>query len=426
MADNQQGVVSLPPRRGLRATLDALTIRNFRWFWLGALASYFAGNMQAPTQSWLAYQLTHSALMLGIVSGAQGVPQFLTNFISGAVVDRLQKRDVVISCQIAQILNTCVIATLIATGHIQYWNLIVSSVLAGVISGFNMPAWNTIAPELVDKGRIYNAIALNTAGSNIARVAGPALAGVLIGFLGTQAAYYVGIGFSIIAVVMMCFLPRTRTLTVTSKSLLRSVKDGFSYIRLQTLVLFVLVMEAALTAFGMWYNGLLPVFASILKTSSVGYGFMMSAVGAGALLGSLGIASLGNFKMKGLLMVAAGTTFGVALILLGLVGGIGDLPKLNSGAFVLAMLLLVIIGMSSTAYTTTSLTAVQMLSSDEYRGRVTSVYQMMPALYQVCVFVSGAAAQIAGAPLTVGVGGVCLTLFMLSMGLFNSRIRHME
>jgi MFS family permease len=426
MSSIQQPSPEARTRRAFRTTFAALTVRNYRWFWLGSLASYFAGNMQTPTQSWLAYQLTNSALMLGIVSAAQGVPQFLTNFVSGAIIDRMQKRDVIVLCQTAQILNTLTIAILIATGHIQYWNLIVSSFVAGIISGFNMPARNTIAPELVDNDRVYNALALNNAGSNVSRIAGPALAGVLIGFAGTQTAYYVGVGFNVVAVATMLFLPRTSKPVATARSMLGSVRDGFSYLQKQTLILVVLCMEAALTAFGMWYGGLIPVFAKLLKTSSVGYGFMMSATGVGALIGSLSVASLGSFKRKGLLMVIAGTAFGLALVLFGQANEVTSLLHLRSGVYYVAAFLLVIAAMCSTAYTTTSLTAVQMLSSPEYRGRVVSVYQMMPALYQICVFISAAAAQTVGAPLTVTIGGICLVAFMASMGLFNSRLRHME
>jgi len=426
MRSNQPVTAALVHKRGWRATLDALTVRNYRWFWFGSLASYFAGNMQTPTQAWLAYQITHSPLMLGVVSAAQGVPQFLTNFVSGAVIDRIQKRDVIIVCQSAQVANTLAMAALIATGHIQYWNLLVSSFIAGVISGFNMPARNTIAPELVGKERTYNAIALNNAGSNIARVAGPAIAGVLIGFMGTQSAYYVGVGFNIVGVATMSFLPRTSKLGMTGKSLASSVGDGFKYIRVQYLILFVLIMEAALTAFGMWYQGLIPVFASLVGTGSIGYGLMMSAVGVGALVGSLSVASLGNFRRKGLFMITMGAVFGIALVLFGRAPALGPLIHLKTNTYYLAAFLLVIVGLCSTAYTTTSLTAIQMLSAEEYRGRVTSVYQMMPALYQICVFLSGAAAQEVGAPLTVTVGGACLTTFMLSMGIFNKRVRHME
>jgi MFS family permease len=125
---------------GWRTTLDALSVRNYRIYWSGTVASYFAGQMQIPTQSWLAYQLTSSPLLLGLTMAMQGIPQLLISPISGVIIDRIQKRNIIILTQAFTIAIMLAIAILITTGHIQYWHLLISSFLNGFIQAFNIPA----------------------------------------------------------------------------------------------------------------------------------------------------------------------------------------------------------------------------------------------------------------------------------------------
>jgi len=412
---------------GWRTTLDALSVRNYRIYWSGTVASYFAGQMQIPTQSWLAYELTSSPLLLGLTMAMQGIPQLLISPISGVIIDRIQKRNIIILTQAFTIAIMLAIAILITTGHIQYWHLLVSSFLNGFNQAFNMPARNSIVPELVPKDKIYNAFALNNGGANVARIAGPALAGVLIGLVGTQGAYYVGVGFNVLAIATISLLPPTSKLgLISGKSITTNFKEGFRYLRLHNILLVLLGMEIILTFFGMSYQGLMPVFAELLKVKSEGYGFMMAAVGIGSLIGSLGIASLGNFKRKGMVLLSAGIVFGIFLLLFGNAGYIGTYLNIGIHAYYLAAFFLIIVGISSTSYTATSLTIFQMNISDEFRGRMTSIYQTVIALYPFSILLSSAVAEFIGAPLTLTIGGTGLAISMLLIFCFGQRVRKLE
>jgi MFS family permease len=413
-------------KRGWLKTFDALSERNYRWFWLGSLASFFANYILIPSQAWLAYDLTHSPFKLGLVSAAQGIPMVLVVLFSGVIIDRVQKRSIIIFTQSITLVNTLIIAILISTHQIQYWHLLISAFIAGVVGAFNTPARFSIVAELVPREKLFNAFALNNSGSNTARVVGPALAGVLIAFAGTQSAYFCAVGFYIVATLTMTLLKPTSKLGLASAgSMINNFKEGLSYLRLHNIIIVLLIMEFALTLFGMPYQGLMPVFADILKVDSKAYGFMLSAVGIGAVVGSLVIASLGNFKKKGLLLLFAGAVFGIAVLLFATSSRLGALIPVDKSAYYLATFWLMFVGICSTSYTATSATIVQMLVSDEFRGRITSFYSIILGLYPISIMIAGAMAEWLGAPLTLTIWGGCLTVFMLIMAFSNARIRRL-
>jgi MFS family permease len=413
-------------KRGWLKTFDALSISNYRWYWLGSLASFFANYILIPAQAWLAYELTHSAFKLGLVSAVQGIPMVLIVLFSGVIIDRVQKRSIILISQSVTLVNTLIIAILISTHQVQFWHLMISSFLAGVVGAFNTPARYSIVAELVPREKLYNAFALNNGGSNSARVAGPALAGVLIAFGGTQTAYFCAVGFYVIATLTMTLLKPTSKLGLASAgSMFKNLVEGVRYLRLHNIIIVLLIMEFGLTLFGMPYQGLMPVFADILNVDSKAYGFMLSAVGIGALIGSLAIASLGNFKKKGLLLLAAGVFFGVLLILFANSSRLGSILHLESRAYYLATMWLMLIGICTTSYTATSSTIIQMFVSDEFRGRVTSFYSIILGLHPISIMIAGAMAEGLGAPLTLTLWGGCLAAFMLIMALTNPSIRRL-
>ncbi len=415
------------PKRGWQKTFDALSIRNYRWYWLGALASYFGNYIQVPAQAWLAYQLTHSALKLGLVSAAQGVPTILIALFSGVIIDRMQKRSIIIFSQAFILTNTLAVAILITTGLIQYWHLLIASFLTGVNNAFNTPTRYAIVAELVPRDKIYNAFALNNGGSNTARVVAPSLAGVLIALAGTQSAYYCAAGFYVIATFTMAALSATSKPVLTSgSSIISNLTEGLRYLQVNNIIIILLIMEFALTLFGMPYQGLMPVFADILKVNSERYGFMLSAIGIGAVIGSLTIASLGNFKRKGRLLLIMGTTFGIMLILFANSVSIGKILNLGQNAYYLAMAWLVFVGMASTSYTLTSATIIQMSVTDDFRGRITSVYTIILGLYPISIMIAGAMAQWLGGQTTLTLWGTGLTLFMLITAFVSRRVRRLE
>jgi predicted MFS family arabinose efflux permease len=276
--------------------------------------------------------------------------------------------------------------------------------------------------ELVPKEKIYNALALNNGANNIARIAAPALAGFLIGLIGTQASYFAGLTFNFVAITTISFLPPTSAPELISeRSFKESFKEGFLYIRFHSILLVLLCMELVLALFGMSYQGLIPVFAYMLKVSPEVFGLMMSAIGIGALIGAFSVASLGNFKRKGQLLIAMGVVFGMTLVIFGNSGRIGEWLNLGANICYLAAFWLVIVGFSSAAYTTTSMTIIQIFVNDQIRGRITSIHQMVASLSLVSYALSGALAEALGASMALTVTGGCLAFFMLNVGAFIRR-----
>jgi MFS family permease len=405
---------------------NAFSIRNFRIYWLGMNTLFFAGQLQMPAQAWLAYELTHSPLQLTLVAAMQSLPMILLSPFSGVIIDRVQKRDIILSTQIFGVAIAAVIAVLITTGHIQYWHLLLSSFLSGINWAFSQTARNAIIAELVPGEKLYSSIALNNAGANATGVAGPAISGILIGAFGVQGAYYAGIAFYVVGIIITSFLPATSTLGQTSAvSMGKNLAEGMAYLRLRRLIITILVMEMALTLFGASYQGLMPVFANLLNADSAKYGFMLAAVGIGSTLGSLGVANVGRLKRKGPVLLVAGVLFGIVLILFANTGMLGNLLNLGTASYYPALALLITIGICFNAYATTSNTVIQMNVDNEYRGRITSLYSMVIGFYPIGSLALGAIAQALGAPLALTISGGCLTVFMLMITFMLGRIRRL-
>ena len=419
-------VTAITSKRGLRGMFDALTIRNFRLYWLGLITLTFAGMMQMPAQAWLAYEITQSPLKLTLVAAMQAIPMIGFSVYSGVFLDRIQKRNILLMAQGFSTVIAIVIAVLISTHQIQYWHLLVSSFLTGISASFNMTARYAIVAELVPVHKLYNAAALNNAGSNAVATAGPAISGILIGSIGVQGAYYVGIAFAVIGIFVMSRLPATSKLRNVSRGpLMKNYTEGLRYLRLQKALIIVLVMEFALTLFGASYQGLMPVFAELLNQQAEGYGFMLAATGIGSMIGSLVVAGLGNFRRKGLVLLITGIVLGVSLVLFANMGPLGNVLNMGRTNFYLAMILLMGAGFFITAYTTTSNAIVQMNTSDEFRGCMTSFYSMVVGFYPLTTFIMGAAAESLGAPLALTIGASCLTLFMIIIAAASRGIRQL-
>jgi MFS family permease len=414
-------------KRGWKGIFDALSIRSYRLYWAGTLANFFGGQLQIPAQSWLAFEITNSPLKLTLVMAMQAFPMVLFSLFSGVIVDRVQKRNVIVVTQSFNVLVTLAVAILLAAGKIQYWHLLVSSLLNGINIAFNMPARNAILAELVPREKIYNAIALNNGGANVAAITGPALSGIIIGVLNIQSAYYVAIAFYIASIVILSFLPATSKLNlVTERSVIKNLVEGWRYLKLHQILIIALVMELAITIFGMCYGGLMPVFAKLFNQESEGYGFMLSVIGIGSLLGALFVASLGNFKRKGWMLLISGVIFGLMLVLFANSRWLSDVLNVDQAVLYIASFWLLILGISTCAYTCTSNAILQMNASDEFRGRINSILGIVIGIYPLSTLGVGAIAEAWGAPLALTIAGVTLTLFMLLMAIFSRRLRKME
>ena len=282
-----------------------------------------------------------------------------------------------------------------------------------------MPARQSYVPDLVGETNLLNALALSAGMMNVTRIGGPALAGILIGMFGVGPIYYMKFVAYGIFVVILLLIPVTGKAVLSgSRSLLGDALDGLRYLRRDRTVLELLIVAIVPVVLAMPYINFLPVFSKdVFQVGSTGLGIMMAAGGGGAVVGALVIASLGDYKYKGRVLVGSGLGFGATLILFALAANIGSFP--------LSLVTLALVGAASTAYMALNNALVLTITPPEMRGRVMGIFMTTFGLMPLGALPMGMLADNIGAPLTVGGFGVVTLAFFILVALFRPSIRRL-
>ncbi|MEP7199725.1 MAG: MFS transporter [Chloroflexota bacterium] len=353
----------LPP------TFRALRHRNYRLYWCGQLISLIGTWMQNVAQPWLVYRLTGSPLALGMVSFSQTIPILLFALPGGVIADRVNKHRLIITTQTIAMLLAFILAALTWSGRVEVWHVALIAFCLGCSDSFDMPARQVFVAETVGKEDLMNAIALNSTMFNTARIIGPAVAGVLVATVGEAGAFTLN-GISYLAVIGMLLamrMPPRAQVMAQHGSMLSNLKEGLRYIRQDRKVLALLSLVAVPAIFGMAYSTLMPVFArEVLGVDASGQGLLLSAAAVGSLASALTLASLHNFKHKGLLVTGGSIVFAVALVMFSF-----------SRSFAVSLLILPFIGGAMLLQMSSIQTLLQTTVPDALRGRVMSVYMIM-------------------------------------------------
>jgi MFS family permease len=353
------------PPRGLRAVVSSFRHRNFRLFFAGQLISLVGTWMQNVAQGWLVYDLTHSAKWLGQVSAAGSLPVLLLGLYAGVVTDRRPKRHLLVLVAAASMLLAFALAGLTYTGRVTVWHVMGMAFLLGAVNAFEMPARQAFAIEMVGRKDLMNAIALNSAMFNGARIVGPALAAAVLGIAGAAGCFFIN-GVSYIAVILALLLMRLPTFVAPERTdaAFGQVREGLRYIRHQPLVLTMVILSAITALFGWPYQVLMPIFAGkVLGVGSDGYGALLTASGVGALMAAVTVSLLAHREDKEqwfLLTVPVST--------------IAVLVFAWSRWLPLSLAMLVLSGWALMMQFATANTLVQTHVPDALRGRVLSVY----------------------------------------------------
>jgi MFS family permease len=347
-------------------TFAAFRHRNFRLFFSGYVISLVGVWMQRVAQSWLVLDLTGSAFYVGLVDAMGTFPVLVFSLYAGAVADRVSRHRMVIATQLGSMAVALAFAAVTFAGWQSIGLVIALAAMLGVAQAFDIPARQSFFMELVGKDDLPSAIALNASAFNATRLVGPAVAGVLIGTIGVAACFLLN-GVSYIAVLAalaaMTGLPGRRAVG-PPVSALDNIREGLRYVRSDARVRMLLMNVAALSIFGLPVLTLLPVLARQgLGRGAEAYGWMMSAVGAGALAGALALATFGSRWHKGRVLGSAAMVFGLA------VAGLALMRWLP-----LVLVLLMIAGAAMITTTALTNTLLQLLAPDWLRGRVISVY----------------------------------------------------
>jgi len=398
----------LPPGGGFSwaRTFAALRHRNYRLFFIGQLVSLTGTWMQNVAERWLVWELTGSPFKLGVVTFAAGVPVLLFSLWGGLVADRVPKRRLLLWTQSFMMTLALILAVDVILGTVQWWHVGILAFLLGTANSFDAPARQAFVVEMVGRSDLMNAIALNSALFNSARIIGPALAGVTLAALGTAWCFALN-ALSFLAVLIGLALMRVPPYVgaVSTESSFVQIREGVTYIWRHPYVRTLIALVAVSNMFALGYMALLPALAQdVLHVGTVGFGFMTTAIGVGALAGALCIASLGDFQRKGRLLTAGNLLFPVMVIALSL-----------SRSFHLTMGFLVVAGLGFMTQNATANTLVQTTVPDALRGRVMSVYMMVfQGFFPIGALIAGAVAEQFGVPAGAAFGGV----IALAYGLF--------
>lgn len=387
----------------IRFAFRSLSGRNLRVFFAGHGISLTGTWMQQLALAWLVYRLSGSSVLLGLIAFTSQIPSAILAPFAGAVADRWSRYRLVVLAQAISMVQASVLAALVLSGSVEVWHLMVLSLLTGIVSGIDVPARQALIVGLVDDPEdLPNAIALNSAMFNAARLVGPALAGLLIGWIGEGPVFLIN-ALSFVFVLGALAIVRVKPQPVHARgSVLRSLQAGWRYASGFRPIRALLLMLAGIALVGLPYTVLLPVFArDILGGDARTLGVLTSAAAAGALVGTFYLASRDSIRGLGRVIWLACGLFGFGLVFLSL-----------ARTLRVALPLLAVTGFGAIVTSAGINTVLQTLVEEDMRGRVMSLY--MVAFVGTGPFgalAGGWLTEHLGAPSTLALGGAgCLAL----------------
>ena len=394
---------------------SALSHRNFRLFFFGQLISVIGVWMQSTAQQWLVYRITGSQTSLGLVTFINFLPVLLLSLFMGVIADQFSLRRLLLFTQSWFMVLAVVLAALTWLGIVQYWHILVLSFLLGIGTALDMPARQAFVVELVDgdKSDVMNAISINSALFNLARIIGPAIGGAVVASLGEAPAFAIN-GISYLAVIVALFMMQltTRTIDASGDTTFQKLGLGFRYIFGKKQIIGLVAMVAAYSTVGFGSLTLLPVFAKdILDIGAEGFGRLLSWQGIGALSGAMLLVFFGDRLPKGRVLFWSRFLFTPGIICLALSRN----PSLSMG-------LMAIIGFSFLTQLVLTNTLIQSIVPDELRGRVLSTYTWaLGGFYPLGSLAIGALGDQIGAPTAALISGIgCIVLILVNLVVFPS------
>jgi predicted MFS family arabinose efflux permease len=348
--------------------LRALNHPDFRRFFLAQMVALVCGWMQTVAQSWLVLQLTGSPLRLGLIGTLQFGPILLFSVVTGAVADRLPKRRVLVATQLTLAALALAMAALVASGRVQYWHVGVVAVLAGLAQTFDSPARQSFMAEMVGKADLANAVALNSASFNAARIVGPAIGGLLIARVGVAPAFVLNaLGLVVVALALLTLSARGAAPARRGTTMFQEIGEGLAYAARTPMIRLILglLLTVSLTVFN--FTVYVPLLArQVLGLGAEGFGFLMAALGVGAVTGALtvGFRRAPEPPIASMMVAAA-----VALS--------GLLALSAARTTWVAVPLLFVTGFSGLILVASCNTRLQLAAPDELRGRMMSLYTLV-------------------------------------------------
>lgn len=404
----------------------SLTHRDFRFLWLGNLAATFAMQMQIIARGWLIYDMTGSAVSLAWVTLSFAAPMVLFSLFGGVAADRMTKKWLLAGAQTLNFVATSIMAVLVMSEVITFWHFLGFGAINGTILAISMPARQSMVPEIVGEERLVNAIALNSASMNLSRILGPATAGGIIAVVAggdTSSFFGVGVVFSVNALLyllsvlsLLMLRHEGRSTMESNNSISRDVTDAFRYIFDDRLLRGLVLLTFIPLLFGMPIQALMPVFnEEVLSGGPEDLGLLLSAMGGGAITGSLLLARLGDAGRKGRALLGLAMAWSVFLALFALSPG---MPT--------ALCLIGVVGLASSTFMSLNMSLVQLAVTPEMRGRVMSVIMMSFGLMPLGAVPISFVADHLGIAMALIVSAVALLITTLAVAAAIPEIRHID
>jgi MFS family permease len=397
-----------------RSTFAALRSRNYCLYWTGLVFYVLGHRAEYTTFAWITWELTRNPLYLGYLGLAQGVPLVIFQLWGGVLADRVNRLRLLLATQVAIALAMTIAFALMVAGLARVEHLLALAALSSVFRAFDEPSRLSLVPQLIDRERLPNAVALGSIPWQAGRMVGPSVTGILI------AAFGGAVGFAMAAIASFVALSLYSRLRVSASApasdgrhAVAQFVEGLSFVRRDMLFTGLIGLALFNSLFAMSYLTLLPIYADwYFGAGSTGYGVLNAAHGAGALVGTLTVATIAHLILRrGPVVLVAAACLGVLLMLFAL-----------SPAMAVALPLLMLVGFSNTFYLTQVSTILQQKVPDHLRGRVLSLYSLCWNLMPIGGLLAGAIAAAASARLAVLLGGAVVTANALLL-LTSRRLR---
>ena len=384
--------------------LAALGYRDFRLFWSGQLISNIGTWMQMTATSWLLYQLTGSAVLLGLNGIFRAIPALTLGVVSGTFADRYDRRWLLLWTQVILGSLSLAIGILDDVGQIQPWHIYSFTFLSAAVGAFDGPARQAMFPALVPRSALPNAVALNSLLWKGSALIGPSLGGVAISLMGTAGAFYANaLSFLVVVITLLMLRITAPTEAKRRRHFMAETREGFNYIIARPIILGITVMEAVASVFGLDHT-MLTIYASdVLRVGADGFGLLQSARGLGAVVGSGLFLAVGQKPYQGNILIVTAILYGIFFGLFGL-----------APTFAIALALMTLIGLTDTVWGAARGTIMQMITPDNFRGRVMGVFQLSNrGLHPLGQVESGLLIPLIGVRETTLFGGILITVVTL-------------
>ncbi len=397
----------------IRTTFSSLYFRDYRWFWYHRLATEGAMYLDAVAQGWLVYQMTGSALALGWVGSGRAVASLLVSPWGGVISDRMDKRSLLVWTRVGMGLCALSVAVLASLGLVRVWHLALSTLLNGVLSALMMGAQQSIVSDLVDESTVMNAVSMNAVCLGVTGLAFPVLAGYMIEGIGVAGVYLVEAAVYGVAVLALLKIPRGSPEATYHENPARALAAGLRYTARDTVLMSMIVISMARFLLSMGYSTYMPKFADeVLHFDAAGLGMLLAAPGLGALVASLAMASLRDYRHKGSLLLVAGLAMGGLLMLFAVAQSAGAV-----------FAILVALGACGNILRVTNQTILQTGCEARFRGRVMSLYGMTMGTGPLLSVPMGALADTYGVPAVLALQGALLALVFGAITVFQPAVR---